>query len=93
MASMTVRDLDDDVKRRFVAKAKAAGQSAEGYLREVVRRAAFADDPKDENETAEAWLARVREPLRRLDLTEEEQREIKAAQAEAAIWRSSDQGL
>lgn len=40
MAQMIVRNIDDEVARRFKAKAKAQGKSAEQLLREIVAREA-----------------------------------------------------
>ena len=92
MASMTVRDLDDDIKRRFVDKAKRAGLSTEAYHREVVRNAALAEDDQAPAETAEAWLARVLKPLEDFKLTEADQVDIDRAREDAKLWRASDQG-
>ena len=58
MGSMTVRDIDDDIKRRFAWKARAAGQSAEGYLRALITREATREDEAEE--PVEDFLKRLR---------------------------------
>ena len=91
VASLTVRDLDADVKRRFVEKAKRVGLSTEAYHREVVRNAALAEDEREEGEAPEAWLARVLGPVEALEISAADQAEIDRAREEARVWRASDQ--
>ena len=80
MASMTVRNLDEDVKRRFVEKAKAAGQSAEAYLRLLIAREATAPLPAHEAPSAEGeqseWMKDILRRAQDLSLTEKEQAEM-----------------
>lgn len=60
MASMTVRDIDEDIKRRFVEKARAAGRSAEGHLRALIAREATEAVADEATESPEAFLERIR---------------------------------
>ncbi|MEM8987182.1 MAG: hypothetical protein AAGC95_10700 [Pseudomonadota bacterium] len=36
MASITIRDITDDVKAKLVERAKASGESLEGFLRRIL---------------------------------------------------------
>ena len=88
MASMTVRNLDDDVKARFVTRAKAAGQSAEGYLRMLIAREATGGDDT-EVEAADDFADRILARAKELALTEEELAQMEAGRSTArADWTS-----
>jgi plasmid stability protein len=48
MASITIRQLDDDLKRRLRLRAARNGRSMEDEARTILRDAASLDDDKDE---------------------------------------------
>ena len=85
---MTVRNIDEDVKRRFVEKARRRGQSAEALLREVVRQAALAPDDEREDGLS-ALMVRIEKEAR--ELPDDAQAEIDEARAAARMWRATDQ--
>lgn len=89
MASMTVRELDEDVKRLFVERARRRGMSAEALLREVVRDTALAED----GDEAKRSLAGLRRRIEReaAVLPPGAQAEIDEARDAAAMWRASEQ--
>ena len=65
MASITIRNLDDDIKQRLRVRAAGHGRSMEEEARDILRRAvADADPPRD---LAAAIRARVA-PAARVDL-------------------------
>ena len=45
MAALLVRNLDEDVKTRLIARAKRNGRSLEAEARKVLIEAAHADEP------------------------------------------------
>jgi plasmid stability protein len=89
MASMTVRNLDEDVKRRFVEKARRRGTSAEALLREVVLRAAFADDEEANRSRLEGLLDRIE--CEAADMPQDAQQAIDEARVAAEQWRTTEQ--
>ena len=46
MASMTIRNIPDDIQRRFRVKASARGRSMEDEARRLVIAAATEDEPR-----------------------------------------------
>jgi antitoxin FitA len=64
MASITIRNLEDDIKQRLRVRAAARGRSMEEEARDILRRAIGADLPRD---LAAAIRARVA-PAARVDL-------------------------
>jgi plasmid stability protein len=66
MASMTIRDLDDDVKRRLRVRAAHNNRSMEEEARAILK-AAVTSDPKPKS-LVRAIRARI-EPLGGVDLT------------------------
>ncbi|MFM8481216.1 MAG: FitA-like ribbon-helix-helix domain-containing protein [Gammaproteobacteria bacterium] len=66
MASITIRNLEDDLKRRLKIRAAEHGRSMEEETRDILRRVmSDADSPRD---LAAAIRARV-SPAARADLT------------------------
>ena len=55
MAQIVVRSIDDELMRRFKARAKAEGKSAEQAVRELIEAAA-----REERERSD-WLRRAQE--------------------------------
>ncbi|MSP21399.1 MAG: toxin-antitoxin system [Alphaproteobacteria bacterium] len=47
MAQLVVRNLEDDVKARLQRLAKLHGRSMEEEVREILRAAAFCEQPKE----------------------------------------------
>lgn len=76
MASITIRNLEDDLKRRLQVRAAGHGRSMEAEVREILRRAVTAPAPP--RDLARAIRSRVaslggielelpvREPMREL---------------------------
>ena len=60
MATLTVRNLDDDVVRRLRIRAAERGRSAEAEHREILRAALLGDEPQSTREQAAARLAEFR---------------------------------
>jgi plasmid stability protein len=64
MATLTVRNLDDDVVRRLCIRAPEHGRSAEAEHREILRTVLIADDKQRiEQDEIAAQLAEFRERL------------------------------
>ena len=60
MASITVRNLDDDVKRRLRVRAAENGRSMEEEARDILRRAVGgASPPKDLGQAIHARFAEL----------------------------------
>ena len=68
MASITVRNLDDDLKRRLRIRAAERGHSMEQEVREILR-VALAQTPQTGEELYRAIRARV-EPIGGIELGE-----------------------
>ncbi|MYE31836.1 MAG: plasmid stabilization protein [Chloroflexi bacterium] len=66
MASITIRNLDDDVKQRLRVRAAEHGRSMEHEAREILR-AALAQTPQTGEELYRAIRARV-EPIGGIEL-------------------------
>jgi plasmid stability protein len=66
MASITIRNLDDDVKARLRVRAAEHGRSMEDEAREILRLAVATERPRPRN-LAESIRARVA-PLGGLEL-------------------------
>jgi plasmid stability protein len=64
MASITIRNLEDDIKQRLRVRAAERGRSMEEEARDILRRAIGAELPRD---LAAAIRARVA-PVARVDL-------------------------
>jgi antitoxin FitA len=60
MATLTVRNLDDDVVRRLRIRAAERGRSAEAEHREILRTVLLGDEPRSTREQAAARLAEFR---------------------------------
>jgi len=60
MATLTVRNLDDDVVRRLRIQAAERGRSAEAEHREILRTALMGDEPQSAREQAVARLTEFR---------------------------------
>ena len=60
MATLTVRNLDDDVVRRLRVRAAERGRSAEAEHREILRAALTGDEPQSARQQAAARLAEFR---------------------------------
>ena len=58
MATLTIRDLDDDVKQRLRVRAAGFGRSMEEEARQILR-AALEHSP----EQGADWVRRLREPF------------------------------
>ena len=92
MASMTVRNLDDDVKRRFVERAERRGLSAEAYLRLVIADAATAEEPDDDPVVGDElpdWMRDIQELAR--SISDESRREMEEGVAAARTGFSCDE--
>jgi len=60
MATLTVRNLDDEIVRRLRIRAAERGRSAEAEHREILRVALIGDGPQSTREQAAARLAEFR---------------------------------
>jgi antitoxin FitA len=60
MATLTVRNLDDDVVRRLRIRAAERGRSAEAEHREILRAALIGDEAQATRHQAAARLAEFR---------------------------------
>lgn len=89
VASLTVRDIDEDVKRRFVEKARREGLSTEAFHRRLVVEAATAKEAVSPN--GERLIDEARKPLLALDLSAEEWAELEEHLEAPTPWRATDQ--
>jgi plasmid stability protein len=87
MATLTVRNLDDDVVRRLRIRAAERGRSAEAEHREILRAALMNDEPQFTWQQTAARLAdfRRRTPGRRSPTSRELLEQSRAARLEALM--------
>jgi plasmid stability protein len=60
VATLTVRNLDDDIVRRLRIRAAERGRSAEAEHREILRATLMGDEPQSARQEAAARLAEFR---------------------------------
>jgi plasmid stability protein len=85
MATLLIRNLDDAVKERLRARAKANGRSLEAEARAVLA----ASVPGQRTDDAPGWATRLIEETRHLAMTEEEWKAFDAElrRARKQPWR------
>ncbi|HHB13122.1 MAG TPA: plasmid stabilization protein [Chromatiales bacterium] len=68
MASLTIRNLDSDLKRRLQARAASHGHSVEEELCEILRTALSSEEPPPERCDLVTSIRRRLAPLEGVDL-------------------------
>ena len=59
VASITVRNLPDEVRKRLRQRAARAGHSMEAEIREILTNASLADDRKASSQSLREWVERL----------------------------------
>ena len=56
MASLTIRNLPDDVRARLRLRAARSGRSMEAEIRAILTEASLADSRRESAEALQAWV-------------------------------------
>lgn len=70
MATLTIRNLPDDVRERLKIRAARRGRSMEAEVRAILCRASLEDDRENAFEALQSWVSHVyhaRPPLGTVD--------------------------
>ena len=59
MASLTIRNLPDDVRERLRLRAARAGRSMEAEIRAILTEASLAENRRDSAEALQAWVDKL----------------------------------
>lgn len=59
MASLTIRNLPDDVRERLRLRAARAGRSMEAEIRAILTEASLAESRRESAEALQAWVDKL----------------------------------